>query len=626
EGSVIVSGLTNGQVYRVRVYSWSATTQTAPTFNICVTTPPATPVNDACAGAVTITQQSLGNCTLTTGTVLGATQTTATCTGSGTADVWYRFVATSTSAVIRRTASFDSVLQVMTACGSGSLGCFDDEADQTITGLTVGTTYFYRILPFSSTAPSTPDFTTCVTTPCTNATNNECATAITLTHQPRNACSDFTACLTNATQSQATCTGSMTANDVWFKFVATKDSAIIHRVAGFNNIIQAFSGVCGSLTSLNCYYPSGSSGQQADLLLTGLTVGQTYTFRLYADVSTIPSSPSFTVCVTSPTNVNNTSCNRMNPICTSNTITFQAQTGGTSEAGNNYGCLATQPNPTWFYLQIGTSGSLNFTVSASADVDYALWGPYTTLPLAKAACGTLPNPIACSYSTAKIENINIASGTTGQVYVLLVTNFANRLQIINLFQTGGTGTSDCAIVLGENLSDFYGNNQNTQNTIHWEVNPNQQNVKFFEILKSKDINSFVSVGNVDFSAEKSKYNFVDKQADCGTNYYQLKFIHHNNTTSTSPIIYVRRASEECDKSIVVYPNPFENHLKIHLEDIKPQEISYILEDMTGKIIQKSVIFYNNEDVNIMTDKVPKGVYMLQINTNEKIKRQKIVKN
>lgn len=625
EGSVIISGLTIGQVYRVRVYSWANTAPSSPTFNICVTTPPASPPNDDCVGAITITQQTVGNCTLTSGSVLGATQTTPACTGSGTADVWYSFVTTNTTAIIRRTASFDSVLQVMSACGSGSLGCFDNESDQTITGLTIGTTYFYRIMPFSSSAPANPNFTTCVTSPCTTATNDACTTAITLTHQPRNACTDYTSCLTGATQSQATCTGSMTANDVWFRFVATKDSAIIHRVANFNNIIQAFSGACGSLTSLNCYYPSGSSGQQADLLLTGLTVGQTYTFRLYADISTIPSQPSFSVCVTSPTNVNNTTCGNMNPICTSTTVTFQAQTGGTSESGNNYGCLFSQPNPTWFYLQIGTSGNLNFTVSASADVDYALWGPYTTLPLAKSACGSLPTPVSCSYSTAKVENINIASGTTGQVYVLLVTNFANRLQIINLLQTGGSGTSDCAILLPVFLSSWNGIKQKDENILLWKANENNE-LKSFEIEHSINGIDFKKIATIEKNPQKNEYQYAHKNYVCGENYYRLKSIGEQNMADISPIIHLKRNNNECNAVVEVYPNPFTKEINIEIFDKNTQSFAYQIEDMYGKVIKNGHLKVENQKTSLELNELSDGVFMLSTWINGQKYFKKIVKN
>src|SRR5690606_31015270 len=53
--TVNVSGLTAGQTYFVRVYTWSSSASTRSTFNICVGTPPPPPANDDCAGAIALT-------------------------------------------------------------------------------------------------------------------------------------------------------------------------------------------------------------------------------------------------------------------------------------------------------------------------------------------------------------------------------------------------------------------------------------------------------------------------------------------------------------------------------------------------------------------------------------------
>jgi gliding motility-associated-like protein len=166
--------------------------------------------------------------------------------------------------------------------------------------------------------------------------------------------------------------------------------------------------------------------------------------------------------------VGGSSCPFMQPICTDAGIQFTASSGGAdvtiTEPGNDYGCLGYSPNPNWYYFEISQSGDIIMELSAPTDIDYIIWGPFANLAAAQAACGTYNNivddtdcitflglPISCSaygcgYSTSNIENPGIPNAQVGQVYVMLITNYANNVQNISLTQTGGTGATDCSIV------------------------------------------------------------------------------------------------------------------------------------------------------------------------------------
>ena len=72
------------------------------------------------------------------------------------------------------------------------------------------------------------------------------------------------------------------------------------------------------------------------------------------------------------------------PFCNSNTYTFPNNTN----AGNlgAIDCLLSTPNPVWYYMQITNPGTLNIdiaqttTAGVGIDVDFDLWGPFTSLP------------------------------------------------------------------------------------------------------------------------------------------------------------------------------------------------------------------------------------------------------
>lgn len=145
-------------------------------------------------------------------------------------------------------------------------------------------------------------------------------------------------------------------------------------------------------------------------------------------------------------------CAEAQPYCTDSGVTFPAgvnqPAASLTEPGNNYNCLGTSPNPAWYYLQIGNPGDINIlqTNSNSVDVDFALWGPFPTLAAATDNCGSLGVAADCSYSASAVENIDITGGNTGDVYLLLITNYSNQPTNINAVQTGGLGSTNCDIV------------------------------------------------------------------------------------------------------------------------------------------------------------------------------------
>ncbi|MCL4857125.1 MAG: hypothetical protein KJZ55_07645, partial [Flavobacteriales bacterium] len=76
-------------------------------------------------------------------------------------------------------------------------------------------------------------------------------------------------------------------------------------------------------------------------------------------------------------------CASADPFCTGSTYTFPNSTGTSSESGNNYDCLDTQPNPAWYYMEIATGGNMDISISqvngsgSGIDVDFILYGPYS---------------------------------------------------------------------------------------------------------------------------------------------------------------------------------------------------------------------------------------------------------
>lgn len=122
---------------------------------------------------------------------------------------------------------------------------------------------------------------------------------------------------------------------------------------------------------------------------------------------------------------------------------------GSAQGGPSYGCLGSQPNPAWFYMQIANGGPITLVMSAAQDIDFICWGPFPNLAT---SCGNLTaaNTQACSYSGSSTETCTINNAIPGQFYILLITNFSNANQQITFNQTNsnspGAGSTNCGVI------------------------------------------------------------------------------------------------------------------------------------------------------------------------------------
>jgi len=145
------------------------------------------------------------------------------------------------------------------------------------------------------------------------------------------------------------------------------------------------------------------------------------------------------------------------------TITFTSST--TNSSGESYqpSCFDTPlAGPSWFFIKIASSGSINFQIKQVnnagnlADVDFTLWGPFSSLTN---VCSQLTpaTQVDCSYSPSGLENVTLPNGIAGELYVLVIDNFAQTAGNITITQTGGDGSSDCSFLSKIDILDDTGN-------------------------------------------------------------------------------------------------------------------------------------------------------------------------
>lgn len=312
----VTSALTAGTQYFLTVKAVGTGGSSPGCTETVFTVLPPVPVNDDCAGAITLTMGSGGTCTSSTVySTLSATDSgvaNGTCWGDPDDDIWFKFVATSTSAAI----IINNVTPIGGSYGDVSLNVFDgscgtlneiycsDASGGLLTGLTVGQTYYVRAFDYDG-SNSFVSFSMCINALPSAPANDDCAGAVTLPVSASLTCTSPTAGTTvSATDSgipNGSCYGEPD-DDVWYKFVATSTSHVVTVSdlvpvgAGYvSSSFEVLSGACGTLTNVMC--EDGASA-----IVSGLTVGNTYYVRVFtydADVfmnfniciSTLPPVP-----------------------------------------------------------------------------------------------------------------------------------------------------------------------------------------------------------------------------------------------------------------------------------------------------------------------------------------------
>jgi hypothetical protein len=295
----VVSVLTIGNTYYVRVNSWTGTNGQTTTFDVCIGTPPPPPANDDCGGAITV-PVSTGICTPVTSSVYSATASpdASGCGGTANDDVWFTFTATSTDIQIDLSNVSGSTTDLYHSVYAGTCGalgaelvCSDPNISQ-VSSLTIGNVYFVRVYSWTGTVGQTTSFDICISEigPCgvTSTTEDFCPYAATLTQGAGSWTSS-----TNPTYTvdppgnvNSVFCGSI-ENNSWYQFTALgatetfNITSVTNCANGFGIQAEIYevtydaSGCCTGFTSVsNCFNPGTSS--TGTFTASGLTPGNNY--------------------------------------------------------------------------------------------------------------------------------------------------------------------------------------------------------------------------------------------------------------------------------------------------------------------------------------------------------------
>ncbi|MEZ4740283.1 MAG: T9SS type A sorting domain-containing protein [Flavobacteriales bacterium] len=495
---------------------------------------------------------------------------------------------------------------------------------------------------------------TCATTPAA-VTNNECAGAISLL--VLDGC--FMQTYSNAgatrstTGSNPTCgTPHNNANfkDVWFKFNAPANGVVvIETVPGTlqDGIMQLVQGNCTSFTNVECDDDDGVGRMpMIDRRCLTLTPGAQYMIRVWGYTGT---TGTFGLCVRSFStfSIPQEDCAGGMTICGDAQLNNATNyTGCVADlSSSNRGCLwGNERQGTWYYFSPSASGDIGLTITPRGNVDYdfAIWGPLTTV-----TCPPASDPARCSWAyppavpgypassafltgmrTSAPEASEGASGPgvdgfvtplpviTGEVYVMFIDNFDITGQAFELNWNLMNGASlDCALLPVE-MVDLRAEPRHGEVAVQWSTMSERLSERFI-IEHSLDGISFRPVGELraaGTSNARLEYEWLDRNAVPGMNYYRLQQVDVDGTVTPSEIVpaMLRTGAGK----LLATPNPAKHDVRIELPEGSWSDLSVEVFDATGRAMAPSPLpnSITERYVEIPVSTIASGSYHVRIGT------------
>ncbi len=614
---ITASGLTPSTTYYVRV--WANGNSTFGQFNICALEPP---VNDEPCGAIAITVGS--SCSMTSRTNSFATLSAGVeepgcgTLNAGSVDVWYQFTApTSGVAIIESTSGTltdgSMALYSGTTCTAAGLKLVQCSADEGLgampflrfTDLTPGDTYYLR---YWGSGTNSGTFNLCIWSPA--LPSGSCVYFLELWDSGENGWG------TSAVQTQVNSAAVVNTT------VASSDFYEC-RMIGLN------SGDVFQVTYVNTGGNQGQNRYQIRQVPGGWGV-----LRQGPNPAAGLSLVEAVDC--QPPDAPIEDCRGGRSICSAESFSNSTlDTGFDMDlTARNQGCLGTaEKRGTWYHFSPSSAGTLAFTITPSANVDYdfAVWGPTTSV-----VCKPDQQPVRCNYAYpngatglstsasnavedgASAQRFSSAlSVSAGQVYSLYISNFSdaqpNTAFTLEWQLTGGASL-DCSLLPAE-LLGLEAELNGDAVEVRWSTGA-ETNTSHFVVERSTDAMAYAEIGTVQAmgtSASLTNYFFLDERPVEGLNYYRVRQVDLDGTAENSPADHVVYRKSITD--IVVFPNPAGNILWASFEMPEEDAIIWRVIDAQGRLIEQDLYHATkgNMLIDIPLERLAVGSYTLLVN-------------
>ena len=171
-------------------------------------------------------------------------------------------------------------------------------------------------------------------------------------------------------------------------------------------------------------------------------------------------------------------------------------------------------------------------------------------------------------------------------------------------------------ILPVNLLSFRAKEAAGNVQLDWQTAGEQNNDRF-EVEHSADGRHFDKIGTVagnGTTEEQQYYEFLHRTALPGTNYYRLRQVDYDGEEEIHPMTTVV-LSESHSGAVSVYPNPTRSTATVRLETASAAITQIAVYDIAGHLLLTRSIAPNTTSVELPTDQLDAGVYLLRLTSD-----------
>ncbi len=201
--------------------------------------------------------------------------------------------------------------------------------------------------------------------------------------------------------------------------------------------------------------------------------------------------------------------------------------------------------------------------------------------------------------------------------------------------TYGTMSASEVNPLPISLASFTGYAKAEQIVLDW-ITYSETNNDYFELQHSTDASNFSTIATVagaGNSDESLSYSYTDTDPEVGINYYRLKQVDYDGTSTYHDVIAVNYSPATSLSSAFyfdLYPNPFnEGTLLMDLAGVEDNStIEILIYAVNGnQVAYTKTILPEEKSLNLIPDvaeHLAQGVYMVRLKTNTTVSSRKLV--
>lgn len=254
-------------------------------------------------------------------------------------------------------------------------------------------------------------------------------------------------------------------------------------------------------------------------------------------------------------------CEGAQVVCSNNSFSGNSDGGGTNAdlSPATDGCLSGEYQSSWYYVNVGSAGTLEMTINPSStdDYDFAIWGPFDETT-ANANCPPITNPTRCSYALDNGDT-GMASGSSGtsesefgdgwisplnvqanEIYILLIDNYSGSNNPFNLDWGGSAGLDCTPVTLPVELLSFKVESISNANELTWTT-ASETNNDYFILEHSsngENWNEIKKISGAGNSTVENAYYTTHRDFQNGINYYRLKQVDFDGTLNTYKVVSI----------------------------------------------------------------------------------------